>query len=219
MKEEWRLMGPSLPPQLTQGASLAQAAAAALDGDGDLEGMRFADGEMDGLSGKTLDVRGCAFERCRFGDNDFKRVSFVDCTFDKCEWSNARLQNAAIQRARFRGCRMTGLEIMQGALMNVSFDGCMLDYASFSECKLDRAAFSDCRLRESLWSEVRLLKARFDHSDLERAQWARTPLMGLDMTTCRIGGWSISLYDLRGAKVTAAQVIELAGLLGMEIVS
>ena len=71
----------------------------------------------------------------------------------------------------------------------------------------------------SLWSEVRLLKARFAHSDLERAQWARTPLAGLDMTTCRIGGWSISLYDLRGAKVTAAQVIELAGLLGVEIVS
>lgn len=92
MKEEWRLMGPSLPPQLTQGASLAQAAAAALDGDGDLEGMRFADGEMDGLSGKTLDVRGCAFERCRFGDNDFKRVSFVDCCAS-ASWI-ARLTNA-----------------------------------------------------------------------------------------------------------------------------
>lgn len=219
MKDGWRLAEPALPAQLAQGAALSQAAAAAVAGDGDLENLRFFDGEMAGLTGKTLDVCGCAFERCRFGDNDFKRVSFVDCTFDKCEWSNARLVNAAYQRVRLRNCRMTGLEIMQGALMNVSFDGCMLDYASISECKLDRVAFSDCRLRESLWSEVRLLKTRFDHSDLERAQWARTPLAGLDMTTCRIGGWSISLYDLRGAKVTAAQVIELAGLLGVEIVS
>ena len=219
MKDGWRLAEPALPAQLAQGAALSQAAAAAVAGDGDLENLRFFGGEMAGLTGKTLDVRGCAFERCRFGDNDFKRVSFVDCTFDKCEWSNARLVNAAFQRVRLRNCRMTGLEIMQGALMNVSFDGCMLDYASFSECKLDRVAFSDCRPRESLWSEVRLLKTRFDHSDLERAQWARTPLAGLDMTTCRIGGWSISLYDLRGAKVTAAQVIELAGLLGVEIVS
>ena len=219
MKDGWRLAEPALPAQLAQGAALSQAAAAAVAGDGDLENLRFFDGEMAELSGKTLDVRGCAFERCRFGDNDFKRVSFVDCTFDKCEWSNARLVNAAFQRVRLRNCRMTGLEIMQGALMNVSFDGCMLDYVSFAECKLDRVVFSECRLRESLWSEVRLLKTRFDHSDLERAQWARTPLAGLDMTTCRIGGWSISLYDLRGAKVTAAQVIELAGLLGVEIVS
>ena len=219
MKDGWRLAEPALPAQLAQGAALSQAAAAAVAGDGDLENLRFFGGEMAGLTGKTLDVRGCAFERCRFGDNDFKRVSFVDCTFDKCEWSNARLVNAAFQRVRLRNCRMIGLEIMQGALMNVSFDGCMLDYVSFAECKLDRVVFSECRLRESLWSEVRLLKARFDHSDLERAQWARTPLMGLDMTTCRIGGWRISLYDLRGAKVTAAQVIELAGLLGVEIVS
>ncbi len=47
----------------------------------------------------------------------------------------------------------------------------------------------------------------------------RTPLAGMDMTTCRIAGWSVSLYDLRGMRVTAAQVLELSGLLGVEIVS
>ena len=146
-------------------------------------------------------------------------ISFVDCIFDKCEWSNVRLTNAAFQRARLQGCRMTGLEIMRGALINVAFDGCMLDYASFAECKLDHAVFSDCRLRDSLWSENRLSRVRFDHSDLERAQWARTQLSGLDMTTCRIAGWTVSLTDLRGLKVTAAQVLDLAGLLGVEIVS
>ena len=39
------------------------------------------------------------------------------------------------------------------------------------------------------------------------------------MTTCRIAGWTVSLTDLRGMKVTAAQVLDLAGLLGVEIVS
>ena len=74
-------------------------------------------------------------------------------------------------------------------------------------------------MRESLWSEVRLPKARFENCDLTRAQWTRTPLMGTDMSTCRIDGWSITLYDLRGVKLTAAQVISLSGLLGVEIVS
>lgn len=113
---------------------------------------------------------------------------------------------------------MTGLEIMRGALMNVAFDGCMLDYASFAECKLDHAVFSDCRLRDSLWSENRLSRVRFDHSDLERAQWARTQLSG-GHDHRRIAGWTVSLTDLRGMKVTAAQVLDLAGLLGVEIVS
>lgn len=219
MKDGWRLTEPALPARAAEGPTLSEAAAAAMAGDGDLENLRFTDGEMEGFSGKTLDVRGCVFEHCRFGSNDLKRMSFVDCVFDRCEWSNAQLVNAAFQRVRFRGCRMTGVEIMRGALMNVGFDGCMLDYASFLECKLDRVAFEDCRIRDSLWSEIRLPRVRFDHSDLTRAQWAHTPLEGIDMTTCRIAGWTISLYDLRGIKVTAAQVLDLAGLLGVEIVS
>lgn len=202
MKDGWTAAEPVLATQPMESPTLSEAAAVALARDEDLENLRFVDGELTGFSGKTLDVRGCVFERCRFGDNDFKRISFVDCVFDKCEWSNARLTNAAFQRARLRGCRMTGLEIMRGALMNVAFDGCMLDYASFAECKLDHAVFSDCRLRDSLWSENRLSRVRFDHSDLERAQWARTQLSGLDMTTCRIAGWTVSLTDLRGMKVT-----------------
>lgn len=95
----------------------------------------------------------------------------------------------------------------------------MMDYLSLSECKLDRVIFEECRLRESLWGDVKLPKVRFDHCDLNRAQWLRTPLMGIDLSTCQIPGWNISLFDLKGAKVTAAQVIELSGLLGVEIVS
>ena len=130
MKDGWRVAEPVLAAQPVESPTLSEAAAVALARDEDLENLRFVDGELTGFSGKTLDVRGCVFERCRFGDNDFKRISFVDCVFDKCEWSNARLTNAAFQRARLQGCRMTGLEIMRGALMNVAFDGCMLDYAS-----------------------------------------------------------------------------------------
>ena len=95
----------------------------------------------------------------------------------------------------------------------------MLDYASLSETRLDRVCFVDCRLRESLWADVKLPKVRFERADLTRAQWMRTPLAGIDFSTSTITGWNITLFDLRGAKVTAAQVIELSSLLGVEIVS
>ena len=103
--------------------------------------------------------------------------------------------------------------------MSVLFEECMMDYLSLSETKLDRVQFTDCRLRESLWADVKLPKVRFEQADLSRAQWMRTPLAGVNLSSCIIGGWNITLFDLRGAKVTAAQVIELSGLLGVEIVS
>ncbi len=160
MKDDWRVLDPALPPEPVPGASLEKAAAEALAAGDDLENMRFLEGELCGLSGKNLDVRGCVFERCRFGENDLKRVSFVDCVFDRCEWSNARLENAALQRVGFRGCRMTGLEVLGGALMSAAFEGCMLDYASFSECKPFRIAACGKACGPRFASSGRALTAR-----------------------------------------------------------
>lgn len=103
MKDDWRVLDPALPPEPVQGASLEKAAAEALAAGNDLENMRFLEGELCGLSGKNLDVRGCVFERCRFGENDLKRVSFVDCVFDRCEWSNARLGKRGAPAGRLPG--------------------------------------------------------------------------------------------------------------------
>ena len=95
----------------------------------------------------------------------------------------------------------------------------MMDYATLSETKLDRVILENCRLRDSIWNAVRLPKARFECCDLSKAQWMRTPLAGMDLSSSQIEGWTITLMDLRGAKVTAAQLITLSGLLGVEIVS
>lgn len=218
MAGEWKIVPPVFAAPLQKGDSLRMAAEQALDKGEDLVARHFCDEALEDFEGRTLDISGCLFERCRFGALDFKRLSFVDCVFDKCEWSNVRLTDATCQRVQFRNCRMTGLEILRGMLMNTVFESCMLDYASFSETRLDRVMFENCRMRESLWGDVKLGKTRFSNADLTRAQWIRTPLAGIDMSHSLIGGWNISLFDLRGVKITAAQVIELSGLMGVEIV-
>ena len=216
MKESWKIAVPAV-TACTE-ASLEETVAQALDEDGDIIGRCFRDETLEAVSGRTLDFSGCRFERCTFGEWELSRLSFVDCVFEKCEWSNARLENCTLQRVEFHHCRLTGAEWLRGTVINVLFDGCMMDYASFSETKLDRVFLRDCRMRESLWADVKLSKARFEGTDLRRAQWIRTPLMGQDMSSCEIGGWNISLFDLKGVKVTAQQLIELSGLLGVEIV-
>lgn len=218
MAEKWKLNAPET-RSTVDASDLPAMVVEAIEQGEDLRGMRFCDERLDFAEGQALDIVGCTFERCTFGELDLKRISFVDCIFEKCEWSNVRLTSAAFQRVRFSNCRMTGLEFLRGALMNVCFDECMMDYVSLSETKLDRVAFDHCRMRESLWSEVRMPKVRFDGCDLTKAQWMRTPLMGIDMSSSQIEGWTITLFDLKGVKLTAAQVISLSGLLGVEIVS
>lgn len=215
--EKWKINPPVL--QETEDAyDLTALVEEAISDGEDLRGKRFADEQLDFVDGQALDIVGCVFERCTFGEIDLKRISFVDCVFEKCEWSNVRLTSATFQRVKFVNCRMTGMEFLRGVLMNASFESCMMDYVSLSETKLDRAVFSQCRMRESLWSEVRMPKIRFEGCDTTKAQWMRTPLAGVDLSSCIIDGWTISLFDLRGVKLTSAQVISLSGLLGVEIV-
>ena len=218
MVVQWKIQTP-LTHSLQEDFGLEMSVEQAIEQNEDLCGRHFKDETLSFAAGQAFDVSNCIFERCTFGELDFKRISFADCIFDKCEWSNVHLSNATFQRVCFQNCRMTGLEMVRGVLMNTAFDSCMMDYLSLSETKLDRALFSDCRIRESLWSEVRMPKVRFENADLCKAQWMRTPLAGVDMSSCVIDGWNISLFDLRGVKLTAAQVISLSGLLGVEIIS
>ena len=94
-----------------------------------------------------------------------------------------------------------------------------MNYLSLSEGKLDRVEWNGCKMQESLWADIRMLKVAFRQCDLMRAQWIRTPLQGVDMSTCSVSGWTISLQDLRGMRVAPAQAVELCGLLGVEIIS
>ena len=57
----------------------------------------------------------------------------------------------------------------------------------------------------------------FNDCDLTRATIFRTPLKGLDMTTCTLDGLMVNLPDLRGMIVTPLQAAELAKLLGLVV--
>ena len=58
MKDGWRLAEPALRRNLRRERRYRRRRPAAVAGDGDLENLRFFGGEMAGLTGKTLDVRG-----------------------------------------------------------------------------------------------------------------------------------------------------------------
>lgn len=217
MSGGWKTAAPLL-GKLHEGTRLLEALQRASEEDGDICGMCFSDEALEQLEGNAYEFSDCRFERCTFRAMDVNRLSFVDCIFEKCEWSNARLINATFQRTLFNHCRLTGMEWQRGMLMNTVFDGCMMDYVSLSETRLERVVFQDCCMRQSLWADIRLNKVRFERADLAQAQWIRTPLAGQDMSSCEIAGWSISLFDLKGMKVTPHQLIELSGLLGVEVV-
>ena len=53
--------------------------------------------------------------------------------------------------------------------------------------------------------------------DLTQAQFSKTSLKGIDLSTCKIEGIAISLEDIKGAIVEELQAMDLLYLLGVTL--
>ena len=85
------------------------------------------------------------------------------------------------------------------------WDGCEVRASSFKEAVL---------------SGVKFRRALFHETDLSAADFFKSSLKGIDLSDCSIDAIAVSdtLAELRGAKVNAAQAVELAKLIGLSIV-
>ena len=75
-------------------------------------------------------------------------------------------------------------------------------------------------MADAFLSELKLKKLKFAYCDLTRADFFRTPLKGMDLSTCTISGIALSddRHEITGAKISAAQAIDVALMLGVKIV-
>ena len=94
------------------------------------------------------------------------------------------------------------------------------NYANFGETTLEDVALSGGQFRQACFSKVKLKRFRAEKSVFSQAEFYKTPLAGVDLSTCDISGivLSESLSELKGAKVAPFQAVELAELLGLKIV-
>ncbi|MPN57211.1 hypothetical protein SDC9_204905 [bioreactor metagenome] len=108
-------------------------------------------------------------------------------------------------RALFRDAAITGCDFRYANLDGMLWDGCEVRASSFKEAVL---------------SGVKFRRALFHETDLSAADFFKSSLKGIDLSDCSIDAIAVSdtLAELRGAKVNAAQAVELAKLIGLSIV-
>jgi uncharacterized protein YjbI with pentapeptide repeats len=107
--------------------------------------------------------------------------------------------------------------MVKALLRCVTMKGCKADFANLHEAKLDRVDFTDCILTEAALEALNARQLTFDSCDLTRASLFRTPMKGIDMTTCTLDGILVNLPDLRGMIVSPTQAMNLAKLLGLVV--
>lgn len=185
----------------------------------------LAEFTLTGASGEELDFSHVEFEDvtfsgCRLSACDFSAASFSSVTFQDCDLSNCRFAGSYWKASAFEGTKAIGCDFTKSMIVRTRWAKTLLRYANLYETRWDDCALSSCDLSEACLAAVRFKKTRFSDCMLVRAELVRTSLDGIDLSTCDISGIVLSetRAELRGAKVSALQAVELARLMGIEIV-
>lgn len=80
---------------------------------------------------------------------------------------------------------------------------------------------SDVDASGAKYENVAFRSCLFDHvdCDLTRTSFVRTPLAGIDLSSCRIGGFTVSsdYHELKGLIIDESQALDLIGYPGIRI--
>ena len=112
---------------------------------------------------------------------------------------------------------MTGAAFDHMALRDVRFIGCQLTYASLSMCKLQDAAFEECVLRGAYLNSCTQKELMLSRCDLSAAEVLRTPLTGVDLSTCKLEGIRSEIGCFRGVVISLDQAPLLLGLAEIQV--
>ncbi len=195
-------------------------------------------GTLDRCSLEEIDLRGAVFSGEDAPDLTIGSIELADCTFSHCSMTDCCMEGTGLSRVVFEDCDLSGTVFNSGGLKDVTFRSCRMLGVGFIECTLNQVHMENCigrylnlassTIKESSLSggnyvgsamtRLKLRKTMMTDCNFSRTDFTGTDMNGVDMSSCNLDGaiWSSEL--LRGMQVNTVQALELARLLGVEIV-
>ena len=140
---------------------------------------------------------------------------WVDVIFEQCDLSNLDLSNAIMHRVLFRDCKLMGLELSEATMRHVSFENCDMRYINMRYADLKRVSFDRCAMVNADAYQASFQEVSITRSNVDQIQLTGVKLAGLDLSTCEFSAIDAEPGDLSGCKISPAQAIAFAPLLGL----
>ncbi|MBI4893906.1 MAG: pentapeptide repeat-containing protein [Acidobacteria bacterium] len=204
-----------------------------LPGDLDLledAGALFAGGERVAISERLvqdvtqpgvrlaeLRAEGCVVERAQLAESEIGALVLKDVRLVGCDLANAKAHRMALVRVEFVDCRLKGLISKSIDWRDVLGENSDWSYAQMCGAEMRNSEFRGCNWQEADLQDAELSGCVFQRCNLKRAEWLRTRLENADLRGSDVDGLQVGIGDLRGAIVDAAQAMEFAKLLGVQI--
>jgi uncharacterized protein YjbI with pentapeptide repeats len=156
------------------------------------------------------------FDGADLSGTQFEPLSLVNSAFRRGDLSNAVWAAVTARRAEVVSCRAVGWRVYLDLAEDLLIEDCRWEIGSLHLARsrgpvvFRNCTFEGTTIRGDLSSTV------FDNCSLAGAEFGASQASGCDLRTSRLDGAS-GLATLRGAEITAAQAVELAGVLAAEL--
>ena len=178
----------------------------------DARDLIIADGNFSELESSHARFTNCFLSCC-----DFSGALFTDTVFEECDFANTYFDSAGFTRCTFKNCKLTGASFMEANLEQVAFTDCTLAYSAQNRCRWWGMEATRCDFSGADMTEMELHYVLLDDDRFIGTSFFRTPLLGLDFSTCQLEGVALSdtMAEIYGTKMNVYQAAALARRLGV----
>ena len=184
----------------------------------DLHDLMVIEEDAQDLSLGSIEIKSSSFSGCSFLDSRFQGTGCDHVTFRNCDLSGCSFDRCGLREVTFLDCRMMGTNFSDCTLSHCRLEGCHGKYMGLVVCDLKHSVMEDCNLSGGSLSRCKLDKAKVDRCDFTRCDFSGAELSGLDFSHCTIEGATWTIDKLKNVTVTTAQAVDLARLIGLNIV-
>lgn len=176
--------------------------------------------EIQNLDMSCMEFEGTVFVKCRFINCSFERSSFIKVEFKNCDLSNCNFISGYWRNSRIENSKGIGSNFSEGSFHGFTMTGSVCHYGNFVRTLWEKSVIEESDLSEVFFSDSRFKSIQFRKVKLTKVNFFKTLLKGIDLSSCNIEGLSVSdsYEELRGVKLSAAQTVDIAVLLGVKIV-
>ena len=184
-------------------------------------GLRLEDGDVNGVL-----FEDCLFSDCRVQGVKLKNCRFTGCHFEDCRVGGLKLDNVQAMGNSFEDCALFGVDWSAlvdprkqdlGFLPFDSFTRCTLHHCVFFHLELRKFSFAGCDLSGSFFEGCKLAAADFSDCLLRGTGFSHNDLTGADFRTATEYSFSIEGSQMKGAKFSMPEAINLLYGLGLDI--
>lgn len=173
---------------------------------------------------KDIEFEECQFSDCDFSGVKFQNCNFVNCEFVRCNLSLTDLSNSKLFGITFRESKLVGVDWTKATWpiyhldFELRFERCILNDSSFFGLTLNELMLDECKLHDVDFREGSFNDSTLNYCDLTHSVFMRTSLEKVDF--CDSTNYAINVLEnnVKGAKFSRFEALNLLECLGIELV-